>query len=355
MRLEEAVKGRDNNFNLIRLLAAFGVLVSHAWPITLGPGTVEPLERITGQALGTICVCIFFAISGLLISQSFSRSRTFEYWAVSRALRILPGLAVMLVLTAFVLGPAVTTLAFADYMRNSEVWSYVPRNLSLALLQYPLPGVFRDNPFAGPINGSLWSLWYEVLCYAGVAVVGVLGLFRRRRRILAAALLLASFLAFPLLAESLPKAIAYQLVQLSLIGLPFALGMICWLFRDRIVLSWLGAITLMVAAAMLRPTPLAYTALAVALTYATFCLAYLLDGGLRAFNRLGDYSYGVYIYAFPIQQLAVHLQGPMTPTGNILVSAPPVLLLAALSWRGVEKPALAFKSRLRRRKDTRLV
>ena len=113
-RLGEVAQGRDNNFNLIRLCAATAVLVSHAWPLTRGPGTVEPLQRLTGHSLGTLAVYVFFAVSGFFVSASFARRASAADFLAARALRLFPALTVSLVLVTLLMGPLLTTLSAAD-------------------------------------------------------------------------------------------------------------------------------------------------------------------------------------------------------------------------------------------------
>ena len=343
MRLSDAAVGRDNNFNLIRMIAALCVLVSHAWPITGGPGTVEPLERLTGFTLGTLSVFVFFTISGFLITRSFDRQPTVTRWLAARILRLFPALVVVLVLTVAVLGPLVTTLPAHAYFDAARTLSYVPRNLSLAFLQYDLPGVFETNIYGPAINGSLWTLFYEVVCYAGVLVAGLSGLLRSRVGMsLGLGLLVLSYLvALHTDVLSLPG----RVTTLLPLALPFAIGAVFYVWRERIELrlSWLAVLLGLMLAAW--ATPLRGPLLILALCYATFLLAYGPTGAIRTYNALGDYSYGVYIYAFPLQQLAVHLFGATGPLANIALALPPTLVLAALSWTIVERPSLSLLKR----------
>lgn len=337
LRLADRLEGRDNNFNLIRMIAASAVLVSHAYPIALGPQAIQPLKVLTGATLGSHAVVLFFVVSGLLIARSFERSPTFVHWLTARALRLFPGLLVVLLLTVLVMGPLVTTLPLAVYAADPQTWAYVPRNLSLAFLQYPLPGVFADNPFGPAINGSLWSLVHEVGCYVGVAVAGVLGLLGRPRLFLAA---VGGLLAARLGVVEAGMAETRPGLFVSL-AFAFSLGMAAWVWRARLPLHWAWAAGVWALALLLHATPVFGEGLTVALAYSTLWLAYVPKGPLLAYNRLGDYSYGVYVYAFPMQQLMAHLFPGQGPLANIALAAPPTLVCAVLSWRLVEKRALA--------------
>lgn len=342
MTLGDLARGRDNNFNLIRAIAATAVLVSHAWPISLGPGTPEPLSAWTGASLGTMSVYVFFAISGFLIAASFDRTRSPRAFLAARGLRLFPGLFVSLVLVAFVMGPLVTTLAPADYLTHPGTLAFVPRNMALVSNVYTLPGVFETNPYA-TVEGSIWTLVHEVVCYMGVLAIGLLGAFRRPR-LMAACLgaYAAGYLAYAGLGLDLhPK-----ITALHRLSLPFALGTLFYVLRHRLPLSIWGVAGLAALAAGLKGTAVAGPALILALAYGTFWLAYVPRGAILGYNRLGDYSYGIYIYAFPLQGLVVWLWGPMAPLTNIALALPLTLALSILSWHLIESPALALRHRL---------
>jgi peptidoglycan/LPS O-acetylase OafA/YrhL len=330
------VAGRDNNFNLIRMVAATGVLVSHAFPISLGPGAVQPLDPILGLTLGTVSVYVFFAVSGFLIARSFERSGSLGRFWKARVLRIFPGLAVVLAVT-LVAGAFASTAPLAEYARAAV--TYFLRNLTLFALQYDLPGVFAVNPYGPAINGSLWTLSYEVLCYAGVMGLGLAGLLQSGKRAGLAFLAFLAFYAAARLAAPHPR-----LVLLAELALPFMLGTLLHAWRDRVPLSFLPGAGLAALALLLHGTPLFREAFVVALTYWVFLLAYLPRGAVRTYNRLGDFSYGTYIYAFPVQQIVAAL-GIADPFLNIALALPLTLVCAILSWTLVEKPALALAHR----------
>ncbi|MDV7145537.1 acyltransferase [Tropicimonas sp. TH_r6] len=333
----DTARGRDNNLNLIRMLAAAAVLVSHSVPIAVDPALPEPLKNLTGMSLGTLAVMMFFVISGFLIPVSFERSSSRKRFLWARALRIFPGLFVNLLFVAFLLGPLVTTLPLTSYFTNPEVYLFVLRDMLLVPLVYSLPGVFEGQPLED-IVGSIWTLRHEVGCYIGVFIVGVLGLLRWRWAYRITSLAYFVFL-WPAISWFEPQ--MHPLIDdFFRLSVPFALGMVFHAWQDRLPLSlWGVAVTALLAWAM-RDTLFYFPAFCLAIGYATFWLGYIPGGFIRAYNRFGDYSYGIYVYAFPLQGWAVWAFGPQTAFENVLYSAPPTLLLSVLSWHFVEKPAL---------------
>jgi peptidoglycan/LPS O-acetylase OafA/YrhL len=337
--LGDAAQGRDNNFNLIRMLAASAVLVSHAWPMVYGDGAVEPLEALTGYSLGTFAVYVFFALSGFFISASFARSESVFGFVAARCLRLFPGLAVSLLLVALVMGPMVTSLSWTQYLAQWKTWTFLLRNETLVSVQYTLPGVFEANPFPA-VEGSIWTLIQEAMCYGLVFLAGISGVLGRRRY-MSVALVVYGLLW--LWQSLVPMHLHPKLSQFHGLSLPFVMGMTFWLWRDRIPLSVVGIAGLLAGAYATRATPVGFAVLMVFLTYTTFWLGHVPQGWLRRYNGFGDYSYGLYIYAFPVQGLAVWLFGPTTPAVHIALAFPVVLLLSVLSWQLVEKPALDLR------------
>lgn len=346
--LGEIATGRDNNLNLIRAVAASAVLVSHAVPISQGAGILEPLKALTGYKLGTQAVFVFFAISGFLISMSFQRSSSWTSFLVARFLRLLPGLIVSLVLVAFLLGPLVSSLGPLAYMAAPETYTFLIRNTILIAPQNTLPGVFETHPYP-TVEGSIWTLFYEVVCYMGVFVIGVLGILGRPA-------LVAIGMGFYGLAWFWVEAYGVSILRLErlqTLSLPFVIGVGFYVWRHMLVISVFGVIGLVLVAILARGTLAYEPALILALSYGTFYLAYVpgrrVARFLRSYNRLGDYSYGIYVYAFPLQGFAVWLFGPQTPAFNMAVAFPMTLLCAIASWHLVEGPAMALKPAIMRR------
>lgn len=335
--LRQCLDGKRNNLDFIRFAAAAGVILSHAFPLGEGTGVREPLEDFTrGQVtLGRLCVAVFLVISGVLITQSHERTPSLARYTWARVLRIFPGLAVVLLASAFLLGPALTELPLSAYLGSPETYLYVLRNLTLYSPQWELPGVFTGNVYPTAVNGSLWTLKYEVGFYLLVAGLGAAGLLRRW-------VALAGWVA-----AAVVPFVPYVGPRLSFwpeLYLYFGGGLALYLLRERVRMSpWvaLGCVVGLVVTARLG----------VGFRYAVGCCgAYLvlylafLPSRLAGFARYGDFSYGVYIYAFPVQQLVTALLGGRTVWWvNAALSLPVVVALAALSWHGVERPALRLK------------
>ena len=339
--LSDRASGRDNNLNLIRALAASAVLVSHAYPIALGEDAIQPLKALTGHSLGSLSVYVFFAISGFLITMSFERTSSPLSFMTARTLRLFPGLLVSLLLVAFVLGPIVTTLSLGGYFSALETYTFTLRNMALYPLQFTLPGVFETHPYPA-VEGSIWTLFYEVVCYMGVFVVGLMGLLGKR---IWMALGFAAYLALWLGVEwmDMPTSRPGRMQELSL---PFVIGMAFYVWRDRLPLSLIGVLVLVGLTVLSHGTVLYDLMLALALSYATFWLGYVPGGVIRGFNGLGDYSYGIYIYAFPLQGLAVWMMPDQSPLTNMLISFPLTLICSVASWHLIEGPAMAMKPRV---------
>jgi peptidoglycan/LPS O-acetylase OafA/YrhL len=343
-RLGPLSVGHDNNLNLIRMLLTTSVLISHAVPIAAGMGTIEPLQALLHFSLGGLAVYGFFAISGFLVTQSLMRRAQLVSYIQARALRIFPGLAVALLLTVLVLGPLATSDSLDAYASHRQTWIYFFTNLSLVRLQYGLPGVFGANPYPDAINGSLWTLPMEVSCYIALAVLWRASRLKSGRQVALTGAVVAVFVALVELASG-RLAVPVRLEEFAFLVFCFACGSGFYFLRDRIVLNRLAALAALAAVIAVNWFfPCRYL-VCIAYFYALFAAGYLPTPLLAAYNRVGDYSYGMYIYAFPVEQLCAWLFPGISPLALGAASFPPVLLLAILSWHIVERPALDLKQK----------
>jgi peptidoglycan/LPS O-acetylase OafA/YrhL len=348
LRLARIVHSRDNNFTLLRLLAACAVLLSHAFPLATGDRASEPLRAALGCTPGSIAVDLFFLISGMLVTASLLRRDSARDFVRARFLRIWPALTVVVLLMVFALGPAFTTLPLGRYFAERETWRSLGKNLVLLRgIGYTLPGVFASNPSPGAVNGSLWTLPNEVKCYlvllAGWWILRQLRAVRHLGRVVA--LLWIALLAWHL------RAIWHGTLEDSAPRLPwmFCTGAALYLFRERVRLSAAAgavAFAALLASALVSPRafPFVYS---LTLPYLTLCAAYLPRGRILAFNRFGDYSYGTYIFAYPVQQSLMALFPSLGVGGLFAGSLVVTLALAVASWRFIEEPAIGLAHRRR--------
>lgn len=323
-----------SGFDLLRLVAALCVVVSHALLLSGSPEPVPLRWGATPWSLGVCGVAVFFVVSGFLVSRSFDADPVLGRFALRRAARIWPALVAVVLLTALVIGTAVTSLSAREYLAAGGTWTYVARNLLLATELY-LPGVFSENP-STVVNGSLWSLPLEVGCYLVVAGLGVTGLLRRRRVLL---VLTAVVLAWAAAIDAglLPPAgtgtlerLAPALVALFLLGM---CGHAVGLPRSP---WWAVAAVGTVLAVQVVHVP--------ALGYAAFALLVLLAGttstaAASRLRSLGDPSYGTFLWGWPVSQLLV-LAGVSGPVPIVAASAVLAVACGYASWWLIERRSL---------------
>jgi peptidoglycan/LPS O-acetylase OafA/YrhL len=345
---DDAIGSRANNFDLLRFLAAALVIVSHSFVLT--GSTFEPLASVTGgfDTLGGLGVAIFFVMSGFLITQSWTQDPRPRAFFAKRLLRIAPALMAAVILAVFVLGALESSLGPRRYFSEPATWAYL-WNLSLFRMRYFLPGVFEANPFTSAVNGSLWTIPIEVGCYVAVGALGWLGLFPRR--LLAFVILLGLILV-----DWRPAAVWSEHGQ-HLLG-PWArsyaryasyffAGAFLYLMPRQMTRS--PAVSLVAGVVLLACLGTSYAQPVGRLTIPILVLfaSWIPVPALQGFGRFGDFSYGMYVYAFPIQQWLIEaVPLARTPAGLLALSFTASLAAAAASWHLLEAPALRWKARI---------
>lgn len=332
------VRHDGNIFNILRLVFASAVIFSHAYVLN---GFPDPSEAVLPFSVSRFAVLLFFTLSGFLVTNSL-QSRGVRQFGKARALRMLPGLWVMLLVTAAAATLAFGTLPVAALPGNASLWQYLARNGLLIGQHYSIDGVFAGNPLPFTVNGALWTIPREVQCYVVLALVGAIGLLSRRD------VLLLLYLAGTAILMLLPNDVVPQLISLGPLLISFFAGVLLFLHRDRVFLSWPLAGLAIALVALVDAG--AWRGLAAQLTaaYVALVIAILVPVALKRFSqRLPDYSFGIYIYGFPVQQAMIATGIGTTAGLNMVTTLLFVVPLAALSWHLVEKPALALKDRNR--------
>ncbi|MFT2007680.1 acyltransferase family protein [Pontibacter sp. 13R65] len=365
--LYPADKYRQNNFDFIRLLLAATVVFSHSYVIYNGVVDDEPMWKLSKSqaAFGTLSLNFFFIISGFLIAQSWVNSTSFISYLQRRITRIYPGFMVVSLFTVFIFGaigtwtPNAGYAALQTYYAEINLLSLLKRCL---LLQIPkVPVTLLDVPVQNYINGTLWSISYEFICYLIIPLLTLLGLFRKK---LAPLLFFVVVLCFNIwhaqqyqqynsqgiidsnLLPSFFSSYGKEFINLEHFLMFFLAGMCFYFYRNYIPkLRVLLLVSVIIMLLSINIYPLMELAQSVFGSYILFYFIFSDKVKLHEFSRFGDFSYGIYLYGWPVQQLVMlYLGKELTVMGLFMVSMAIVTPIAAFSWFLIEKPALKLKN-----------
>ncbi len=342
---------KNNNFDFLRFLFAIFVVISHAYPLSGGTEKTQWIYEVTnGQvALASIGLHGFFVISGFFIFQSLQRSTSVVNYFKKRFLRLFPGLFIVLLLT-LLLVPFVYEGQTPLY-RNINFYTYLPNNLSLYKFQSSIKGVF-DNHNYHSINGSLWTLRYEFSLYIALVFLFFL---RKRIAIVKACLLMSFMLLFVLhtfflerfSGTSILGMRGYDIINFSAF---FTFGSLLASFNlDKVKnksYTFLISTILLLLILLIVSIYFNFYMLIKHLVFTPFILliGFLSLPFFSTFGKIGDMSYGVYIYSFPVQQALVYyykLNVYQLMVWSIIIS----VVFGYLSWHFIEKQALKYKNK----------
>ncbi len=343
IKLIEYDGNRQNNFTLIRIIFAWSVLYGHSYAIQKMSGIKDPLGILFQGStwIGDVAVNGFFAISGFLVVASFIK-RGFKDYVISRALRIFPALFVCVFISVFILGPMLTNLNPSIYFFKKQTYKYLINSLPFINIEFNLPGLFQNNT-RHAVNGSLWTLIVELRCYFLLALAGFLGLLKNRT--IANCGILAIFLFGFYFFSEIPFLGIGANIAWPRLSFYFLLGVFFYINRENVILDIkLASLALFLAFSsfgkewFLYIFPFSFVYLIFYITYST--------PFINIDKKIGDISYGLYIYAWPVQQIVASFFPWFKPSGIILLSSIIVIPIAYLSWHYIEKPALTFKQQL---------
>ena len=310
--LEEKYDRKNNIFDYIRILLAIFVIVAHSYPIFFGVGASDIItsKLLRTESLGGIAVIGFFILSGFMITQSILHCKSMKEFMLKRVIRVFPALIVMLLLTIFVLGPMVYDGNIADYFKNPSVWKYLGQNINLfGNTAYTIDGVFTINPYPGAINGSLWSLKHEFILYIVLMVLSMCAVLKNRKTMLG--FTIVSIITYVLNIQLTPIfnhltyiGVIMEINQFVKLTMYFLIGSSIYLYRDKIKMNFqyfMLAVIILLAGITLNATKYA---LIITMPYIIMYIG-TFKFKKNILGKIGDFSYGLYIYAFPIQQLLV--------------------------------------------------
>lgn len=331
---------RPSGFDYLRLILALSVVVVHCVPTSYGEAQAILLRESFARPFVLAIVPMFFALSGFLVAGSMERSQTLIKFLGLRVIRIYPALVVEVVLSAFLIGPFLTKVNIETYFTDPQFFKYLV-NVT-GHISYFLPGVFTDNPVPRIVNLQLWTVPYELYCYIALAILMALGC---KRHSIVALLGTAIFLLVTIFLYVIEMGIHPDLIRATstLVG-SFLVGVLLYVYREKIPFSAI----FVVSAAIISIALLSFASDGV--LWSTVPLAYLTVAiGLanperHPFIRSADYSYGIYLYGYVVQQTVMALfPAAREWYWNLLICLPLTVVIAAASWHFVEKPAAGLK------------
>jgi peptidoglycan/LPS O-acetylase OafA/YrhL len=334
---------RPSGFDYMRIALALAVILAHTKLITYGKESEGPFVLEVIEFFARMIVPSFFALSGFLVAGSLERSKTLVNFLGLRIFRIMPALSMEVLLSALILGPLLTTLTLNEYFQHPEFHRYF-LNI-IGEIHYYLPGVFKENPF-DQVNGQLWTVPYELVCYVILSLFAVFGIFRNRKWLL----VMVGVYHLGQVGNSIMRPHEGLMTAAgSTVVMCFITGLLVYRYREEIVWSGRLCLAMFAFSLLLLSVPNGVRFCALPLTYVTVYLGLTNPPRNKALLS-GDYSYGVYLYGFPIQQAVFAMSAPEWREWymNFLISAPLAMLMAVFSWWVVEKPVLAQKGILKK-------
>ncbi|WP_249136322.1 acyltransferase family protein [Bradyrhizobium tropiciagri] len=333
-------RNRPAGFDYMRIVLAVSIIGLHSANVTFGLGRALEIQSTLRIGVAMI-LALFFALSGFLVTASLLRCKSLISFLGLRLLRIAPALAVETTLSAIIIGSFFTELPLAQYFADPKFHAYF-LNI-VGDIHYELPGLFLHNPLPVLVNSQLWTVPYELWCYVILALLAVTTICFNR----------VAYLVFMVIAQI--GLVGYDIarwdevpIQLRphLLVFCFLAGVGFYLWRDKVPFHrtlCLFALVLCAAAMAtgradaLAPVPAAYIA----------CYLGLMNPRRSWIVSSGDYSYGLYLYGFVIQQCVATFGPPVQHWYlNILISLPLAFGVAVASWHLVEKHALRLRGRV---------
>jgi len=337
LTIGEGLKRREDNFLLLRVIAAIMVIYGHSFATSPSYGAHNIFVPVgLGRESGALAVDMFFVLSGFMVSASYGRRGDLYHFLLARTLRIVPALAVCVLLSALVIGPLFTTLSMGDYFSRHETYTYILQNLRFASrMQWNLPGVFDANHYSPAVNGSIRTLPAEFRMYLFLAIVGAIGFLRHKTTfsVLIAGLVLAGVFAPGLL--PLPPGWVHFAGY-------FILGIVAFVFKDYIGVRSDCLVVLIAATYVFRSTALSPYIFPVTLAYLCFWFGYRLS--LPKIERFGDPSYAAYLWGWPLLQMFACFFPHANSYAAFATCSLAALAFGYASFHAVEKPMLALKN-----------
>lgn len=361
--LGELYRRDRNSFDILRLIFAIMVIYSHSFALTGNPtGATEIVIKLTKAIdAGSLAVFGFFILSGFLTTQSIENSRNYLDFLLKRLIRIVPAFFVCLVLISFVVGPLFTNLSMGDYLSSDSTWKFVLYNITFNIgekfLNAPVD-LFSNAPFPGNggalANGSMWTLQLELGCYILLIVLSFFLMLRHRFLMVIFTIILGvlyfmnvkySYVPFSVSVKHFWVLGSFELPNFIKFAYYYCMGSLMYLYRDKILYSH----RFLVLALLLLWFSTQFSQFnnwnMILFPYLVICVG--INFSNKHFHKIGDPSYGLYIFAWPIQQMIIIMTNNKIGAYGLFVSATiATFIVSTLSWKYIEKPCLKLKKLL---------
>lgn len=321
---------RSNNLNLVKFIAALFVIISHAYPLCKGAEYNDILSDLSRNsiAFGSLAVAIFFMSSGFFVTKSLLKSKDSKKYLHNRFIRIFPPLWFTLIVCILVCGLFFSTYSLGKYFLSSDFFKYCLNFILIPI--HNLPGVFMNNIYPGVINGPLWTLPIEFVCYLVLLLAYKLNLLNKKSYKYVALLVIVAFVGINLI----PLSIKGYIQPCFL----FFWGSFYWIYRDKITMNNTYFLISLVAFVLLIVLGYGQVASFLFVPYLTLYIAFCLPQCNNRLASLGNLSYDIYLCGWPIQQMVISLFGGSMLVGmNILISIPLSILVGYITYSLVEK------------------
>lgn len=326
---------KSQNLNFLKFIAALLVIYSHAYPLTGADGADEMSQISRGAfTFGGFAVAIFFFSSGFFVTKSIIRKEANGFWK-GRIVRIYPAFVTVIVLSAFVMGPIVSTLSAMDYFTNPCTYKYL-----LYLVMFPvysLPGVFENHPYPNCVNGALWTIILEMICYAALWIAYKLGLLNNKKIVKTLGVIFALVIV---VLFSGKIAIVNQYSGYLRPACIFIVGMVYALCEDNIKRNVGIGIVLSFIWGVMVVAGVGNVAMIMIFPYMLYCLIFAKKQVPKAFGKMGEFSYSIYLVGFPIQQLMYMSGIGESIVSNALSSMIVSIIVGYILYMIIEKPAV---------------
>ena len=330
--LKDTVGQKSENLQIVRFIAAIMVVISHSFNLSTGSLANEwGLVLTNGQfTMGAMAVSVFFLCGGYLIAMSMEKAKTGAKYFEARLIRLLPPLFFVTLLVTL-LGGLLTTLSPIDYYTSVNTWKYMLN--SVFVLTHNLPGVFEGNVLNATVNGALWTLPVEFICYILCFIAYKLGFMNKKRFPWSIPLVCIGSAAVWYVGGIIP--LVREVVRPVLL---FYIGMGYWIYREHIKLNVKYMAFAIIGLFVLFFLNMGFLAKLLFFPYIMMTLWFGCKQCSSKIGKLGNYSYGIYLWGFPIQQTIIHFfGGEMNSYVNFLIAIPITIVFGIITYELSER------------------